>query len=158
YCVYCFFKLSSAHQYLHLFPTRRSSDLAKRLDDFITMIKSFQVSAQSADAFDLTAQVVKNTGLFQLFKKDGTPEGVTRMENVEELLNGIQDFVDGQKEIADATGSIAEFMEDVALVTDLDKDTGDDDRVALMTIHLAKGLEFPYVFIVGLEEDLFPSA
>src|SRR5690606_1329950 len=130
----------------------------KRLDDFVTMIKSFQVSAQSADAFELTAQVVKNTGLFQLFKKDGTPEGITRMENVEELLNGIQDFVEGQKELADATGSIAEFMEDVALVTDLDKDTGDDDRVALMTIHLAKGLEFPYVFIVGLEEDLFPSA
>jgi DNA helicase-2/ATP-dependent DNA helicase PcrA len=130
----------------------------RRLEDFVIMIKSFQVAAQSADAFDLTAQVIKNTGLYQLFKKDGTPEGVTRMENVEELLNGIQDFVDGQKELADATGSIAEFMEDVALVTDLDKDTGDDDRVALMTIHLAKGLEFPYVFIVGLEEDLFPSA
>lgn len=134
------------------------SGTKKRLDDFITMIKSFQVTSQSLDAFELTAQVVKNTGLFQLFKKDGTPEGITRMENVEELLNGIQDFVEGQKELADATGSIAEFMEDVALVTDLDKDTGDDDRVALMTIHLAKGLEFPYVFIVGLEEDLFPSA
>src|SRR5690606_26983672 len=135
-----------------------NSGTKRRLDDFITMIKSFQATSGSLDAFELTAQVIKNTGLFQLFKKDGTPEGVTRMENVEELLNGIQDFVDGQKELADATGSISEFMEDVALVTDLDKDTGDDDRVALMTIHLAKGLEFPYVFIVGLEEDLFPSA
>ena len=80
------------------------------------------------------------------------------MENIEELLNGIKDFVEGQKELADAKGDIGEFLEDVALATDLDKDTGDDDRVALMTIHLAKGLEFPHVFIVGMEEDLFPSA
>lgn len=80
------------------------------------------------------------------------------MENVEELLNGIKDFVEGQREIDGATGALSEFLEDVALATDLDKDTGDDDRVALMTIHLAKGLEFPYVYIVGMEEDLFPSA
>ena len=80
------------------------------------------------------------------------------MENIEELLNGIKDFVEGQKEIADATGSLTEFLEDVALATDMDKDIEDDDRVALMTIHLAKGLEFPYVYIVGMEEDLFPSA
>jgi DNA helicase II / ATP-dependent DNA helicase PcrA len=63
-----------------------------------------------------------------------------------------------RKELADATGSLTEFLEDVALATDMDKDSGDDDRVALMTIHLAKGLEFPYVYIVGMEEDLFPSA
>jgi DNA helicase-2/ATP-dependent DNA helicase PcrA len=74
------------------------------------------------------------------------------------LLNGIKDFTEGQKEIDGARGALSEFLEDVALATDLDKDTGDDDRVALMTIHLAKGLEFPYVFIVGMEEDLFPSA
>jgi DNA helicase-2/ATP-dependent DNA helicase PcrA len=73
-------------------------------------------------------------------------------------LNGIKDFTEGQKEVDGARGALSEFLEDVALATDLDKDTGDDDRVALMTIHLAKGLEFPYVFIVGLEEDLFPSA
>src|SRR5690554_566381 len=69
----------------------------------------------------------------------------------------MRDFVEEQKEIVDATGSLAEFMEDVALATDADNDKGDSDRVALMTVHLAKGLEFPYVFIVGLEEDLFPS-
>ena len=81
------------------------------------------------------------------------------MENIEELLNGIKDFVEGQQELADSTGSIAEFLEDVALATDLDNEEGEDsDKVALMTIHLAKGLEFPYVYIVGLEEDLFPSA
>ena len=73
-------------------------------------------------------------------------------------MNGIKDFTEGQKEIDGARGALGEFMEDVALATDLDKDTGDDDRVALMTIHLAKGLEFPTVFVVGMEEDLFPSA
>ena len=80
------------------------------------------------------------------------------MENIEELLNGMKDFVEGQKEVADTTGSLAEFLEDVALATDIDADKGDPNHVALMTIHLAKGLEFSHVFIVGLEEDLFPSA
>ncbi|MBC9798424.1 UvrD-helicase domain-containing protein [Sinomicrobium weinanense] len=130
----------------------------RKLEDFTTMIKSFQVTAQSADAFVLAEHVAKKTGLLHEFKKDGTPEGIARMENVEELLNGIRDFVEGQQEIDGATGSLSEFLEDVALATDMDKDTSDDDRVALMTIHLAKGLEFPYVYIVGMEEDLFPSA
>jgi DNA helicase-2/ATP-dependent DNA helicase PcrA len=69
----------------------------------------------------------------------------------------MRDFVEEQKELADANGTLAEFMEDVALATDLDNDKGDQDRVALMTVHLAKGLEFPYVYVVGMEEDLFPS-
>lgn len=129
----------------------------RKLQDFVTMIKSFQIMNESADAFVLSEHVAKKTGILLEFKKDGTPEGIAKMENIEELLNGIQDFVEGQREIDGATGSMSEFMEDVALATDLDKDTGDDDRVALMTIHLAKGLEFPYVYIVGMEEDLFPS-
>ena len=135
-----------------------NSGTKRKLEDFITMIKSFQIMNESADAFTLAEHVAKKTGLLLEFKKDGTPEGIGKMENIEELLNGIKDFVEGQKELADATGNISEFLEDVALATDLDKDTGDDDRVALMTIHLAKGLEFPYVYIVGMEEDLFPSA
>ncbi len=130
----------------------------RKLEDFVTMIKSFQIMNEGSDAFTLAEHVAKKTGLLLEFKKDGTPEGIGKMENIEELLNGIKDFVEGQKELADATGSLTEFLEDVALATDLDKDTGDDDRVALMTIHLAKGLEFPYVYIVGMEEDLFPSA
>ena len=76
----------------------------------------------------------------------------------ERLIKQQLDTLIEQKEIADTTGSLAEFLEDVALATDLDKETGDEDKVALMTVHLAKGLEFPYVFIVGMEEDLFPSA
>jgi len=135
-----------------------NSGTKAKLNDFVTMIKSFQVINENQDAFFLTDHVTKKTGLVQELKKDGTPEGIARIENIEELLNGIKDFTEGQKEIDGARGALAEFMEDVALATDLDKDTGDDDRVALMTIHLAKGLEFPHVFIVGLEEDLFPSA
>lgn len=135
-----------------------NSGTKTKLQDFVTMIKSFQVINEQQDAFTLTDHVTKKTGLVQELKKDGTPEGIARIENIEELLNGIKDFTEGQKEIDGARGALAEFMEDVALATDLDKDTGDDDRVALMTIHLAKGLEFPQVFVVGMEEDLFPSA
>lgn len=102
--------------------------------------------------------MLQKTGLVQELKKDATPEGMAKIQNIEELLNGIKDFTEGQKEIDGARGALSEFMEDVALATDLDKDTSDEDRVALMTIHLAKGLEFPHVFVVGMEEDLFPSA
>ena len=130
----------------------------QKLSDFVTMIQSFQVINQNQDAFVIADHVAKKTGLVQELKKDGTPEGIARIENIEELLNGIKDFTEGQIEIDGARGALSEFMEDVALATDLDKDTGDDDRVALMTIHLAKGLEFPTVFVVGMEEDLFPSA
>ncbi|HSP11491.1 MAG TPA: UvrD-helicase domain-containing protein [Salegentibacter sp.] len=135
-----------------------NSGTRNKLKNFVNMIKSFTILAENADAFTVADTVTKKTGLVQELKKDGTPEGVARIENIEELLNGIRDFVEEQKELADANGSLAEFLEDVALATDMDKDTSDDDRVALMTIHLAKGLEFPYVYIVGLEEDLFPSA
>lgn len=130
----------------------------RKLEDFATMIQSFQVMNQSADAFQVSEYVARKTGLLQELKKDGTPEGIARMENIEELLNGIKDFVEEQRELAETKGDLTEFLEDVALATDLDQDTGDDDRVALMTIHLAKGLEFPHVYIVGMEEDLFPSA
>jgi DNA helicase-2/ATP-dependent DNA helicase PcrA len=129
-----------------------------KLVNFVNMIKSFKVQNDSLNAFQITEIVSKKTGLLQEFKKDGTPEGIARIENIEELLNGISDFVEGQKELVDAKGSLTEFLEDIALATSLDKETADEDRVALMTIHLAKGLEFPYVYIVGLEEDLFPSA
>jgi len=144
---------------LHELPININGGTKTKLQNFTTMIESFQVMSQTATAFDLAEHVCRVSGLIQEFKKDGTPEGITRMENIEELLNGIKDFVEEQRELADSTGSLAEFLEDVALATDLDNEEGDDsDKVALMTIHLAKGLEFEYVFIVGLEEDLFPSA
>jgi DNA helicase-2/ATP-dependent DNA helicase PcrA len=128
-----------------------------KLKNFATMIKSFQALNDTQNVFELTEYVLKKTALITELKKDGTQEGISRIENMEELLNGMRDFVEGQKEVADARGALSEFLEDIALATDLDKDTGDDDRVSLMTIHLSKGLEFPYLYIVGMEEDLFPS-
>jgi DNA helicase-2/ATP-dependent DNA helicase PcrA len=130
----------------------------QKLLDFVTMIQSFQAINENQDAFYLADHVAKKTGLVQELKKDATPEGMAKIQNIEELLNGIKDFTEGQIIIDGARGALSEFMEDVALATDLDKDTSDEDRVALMTIHLAKGLEFPHVFVVGMEEDLFPSA
>ena len=133
---------------------------AKKLADFVVLIKSFQIFNENANAFEIADEVSKRTKIVLDLKKDGTPEGISKIENIEELLNGIKDFTEGQLELADATGSLTEFLEDVALATDFDNDNKDDQtaRVSLMTIHLAKGLEFPYVYIVGMEEDLFPSA
>jgi DNA helicase-2/ATP-dependent DNA helicase PcrA len=130
-----------------------------KLNNFATLIQRFQIENEQLNAFEITDLVTKKIGLVQELKKDATPEGIARIENVEELLNGVRDFTEGQRELADANGSLTEFLEDVALATDLDQDDDpNSDRVALMTIHLAKGLEFPYVYIVGMEEDLFPSA
>jgi DNA helicase-2/ATP-dependent DNA helicase PcrA len=130
-----------------------------KLLEFSNFILSLQIENQKSDAFEIADLVTRKTGLVLELKKDGTPEGVSKVENIEELLNGIHDFVEGQKEISDATGSLSEFMEDIALATDFDNDKNDDvDCVYLMTVHLSKGLEFPIVYIVGLEEDLFPSA
>lgn len=128
-----------------------------KLKNFVTLIETFQVLNETADVFELAEYVTRTAGIITEYKKDNTPEGVVKIENIEELINGMKDFVEGQKEIADTTGNLAEFLEDVALSTDMDADKGDADHVALMTIHLAKGLEFQHVFIVGLEEDLFPS-
>ena len=131
----------------------------KKLEGFVNLILSLQIENQKSNAFEIAEIVTKKSGLVLELKKDGTPEGVSKVENIEELLNGIRDFVEGQREIADATGNLSEFLEDVALATDFDNEKESDlDCVYLMTIHLSKGLEFPVVFIVGLEEDLFPSA
>ena len=130
-----------------------------KLLDFAEMIESFQVMAQQYDAFELTKHVITSTGLLRELKQDQTPEGVSRVENTEELLNSVQEFVEGQS-APDVEGSadIGTYMEDVALITDLDQaDEDETNQVSLMTIHLAKGLEFPHVYVVGLEEALFPS-
>lgn len=134
-----------------------NSSTKTKLKNFITMIKSFSALEETQTVFELTEYVVKKSALINELKKDGSQEGISKVENIEELLNGMRDFVEGQKEVAEARGSLAEFLEDVALATDLDNEKDTDDRVSLMTIHLAKGLEFPYVYIVGMEEDLFPS-
>jgi DNA helicase-2/ATP-dependent DNA helicase PcrA len=131
----------------------------EKLFDFFSMIKSFQISNENLNALEILNEVLKRVGIVNLLKNEGTPEAISRIENIEELINAVQDFIDGQKEIVDSIGSLSEFLEDVALITDLDKEVDNTKpKVSLMTIHLAKGLEFSHVYIVGLEEDLFPSA
>jgi len=129
-----------------------------KLRDFVTLIKTFQIAAETRNAFEVADLVVKKTKLIKDLDKDGTPEGISKVENVQELLNGVKDFIVDQKE-KEEDASLAFFLEDVALASDLDGDGKDEEpRVAMMTIHMSKGLEFPIVYVVGLEENLFPSA
>ncbi|MDH5413253.1 MAG: UvrD-helicase domain-containing protein [Flavobacteriaceae bacterium] len=129
-----------------------------KLNDFVTMIKSFQIEAKSKNAFEVADHVIKKTFILKELEKDAAPEAISRVENVQELLNGIKDFIEEQK-IKGEEASLSFFLEDVALATDFDNEKkSNTDSVSLMTIHLAKGLEFKYVYIVGLEENLFPSA
>tara|TARA_B100000900_G_scaffold119078_1_gene100366 strand:+ start:2667 stop:4874 length:2208 start_codon:yes stop_codon:yes gene_type:complete len=126
-----------------------------KLLDFIVMIESIKTKLESHDVFDITKEVLKQSGLYNLYKNDESSEGINRIQNIEELLNGIKDFVENNDK---SQVSVSTFLQDVALATDQDSESNDDNKVSLMTIHLAKGLEFPYVYIVGLEENLFPSA
>ena len=138
-------------------PLGINTGIKTKLQNFVNMIKSFQIEAVSKNAFEVADLVVKQTRLIRDLESEGTPEAVSRVENVQELMNGIKDFIEVQKEKGE-DASLAFFLEDVALATDFDQEKDDVPRVSLMTIHLAKGLEFPYVYIVGLEENLFPSA
>ena len=131
----------------------------EKLSKFYYLIEMFRIENQKLNAFEICDLVFKKSGIIQELKKDFTPESLTRIENIEELLNGTRDFIEGQLELADADTSLANFLQDISLATDFDINNNyENDEVSLMTIHLSKGLEFPYVFIVGLEEDLFPSA
>ncbi len=130
-----------------------------KLQNFATMIRSFQIEAKNKNAFEITDLVLKQTKIIRDIESEQTPEAVSRIENIQELLNGIKDFVEEQAKNEDANVSLSYFLEDVALATDFDSEKKDDEpRVSLMTIHLSKGLEFPYVYIVGMEENLFPSS
>tara|TARA_B110000116_G_scaffold38088_1_gene30209 strand:+ start:6495 stop:8693 length:2199 start_codon:yes stop_codon:yes gene_type:complete len=130
-----------------------------KLTNFLNLIKNFQILNVKLNALEIIDEVLKRIGIINLLKLDGSPEAISRIENIEALLNAVKDFIEGQEEVVGADGSLSEFLEDVALISELDKDKNETDKkVSLMTIHLAKGLEFSHVYIVGLEEDLFPSA
>ena len=130
-----------------------------KLTNFLNLIKNFQILNVKLNALEIIDEVLKRIGIINLLKLDGSPEAISRIENIEALLNAVKDFIEGQEEVDGADGSLSEFLEDVALISELDKDKNETDKkVSLMTIHLAKGLEFSHVYIVGLEEDLFPSA
>ncbi|WP_462248780.1 ATP-dependent helicase [Ekhidna sp.] len=125
-----------------------------QVENFATLIKSFRLTNEKKDAYDTASQIAKTSGLLKELYEDKTIEGMNRYENTQELLNAIKEFTDDPDREDKSLGA---FLQDVALLTDEDRNQKSDDAVTLMTIHMAKGLEFPYVFIVGLEEELFPS-
>ncbi|MBP7500086.1 MAG: UvrD-helicase domain-containing protein, partial [Chryseobacterium sp.] len=135
-----------------------NNGILTKLGDFWAMIKAFQVMLKTDNVYDVAMEVAKRSGLIKFLKEDATPEGISRVENIQELLNSMQGFIDEQTQIEDGDPSLSNFMENIALSSDTQNDKDNDkDKVSLMTIHLSKGLEFPVVHLVGLEENLFPS-
>lgn len=160
------------------YPVHLTDGTSYKLTSFITMIRSFSVLLKTKSAYDLAKHIATSSGLLKEMYEDKTPEGVSRFENIEELLNAIKEFTErdadspveplpmGLPPVEDTVQpvddplpkSLDNFMQDIALLTDQDtKDSENQDRVTLMTVHAAKGLEFPYVYMVGMEENLFPS-
>ncbi len=136
-----------------------SNSSITKLENFINQIEVFKIQNKKLSAFEITDLVIKETKIIDELRKDESPESIARVENIQELLNGIRDFIDDQKEIADSKNNLSEFLSNVSLATDFDIDLKlNEDFVSLMSLHSSKGLEFKNVFIVGLEEDLFPSA
>ena len=135
-----------------------NNGILTKLSDFWSMIKAFQVMLKEENVYNVTMEVAKRSGLIKFLKDDQTPEGISRVENVQELMNSMQGFLEEQQQIEDGDPSLSNFLENIALSADTQSDKNDDtDKVSLMTIHLSKGLEFPVAHLVGLEENLFPS-
>jgi len=136
-----------------------------RIFDFVSMIKSFSVELESKGAYELADIIATSSGINKDLYDNKTPEGLSRYENLQELLNGIKEFAEtwsvnqeGEDGSDNKPPTLAYFLQDIALLTDADTDDPNDtNRVSLMTIHAAKGLEFPVLYVVGLEENLFPS-
>ncbi len=140
----------------------------QRITDFVMMIKRFSTLLTTTNAYDLAKQIVYNSGIITLLRNDDDPDNPNRIENIEELLNGVQEFCDMEDQFSEDSENsenseaeirtLDQFLQQVLLLTSEDKgDDKDADKVSMMTIHSAKGLEFPYVYIVGMEENLFPS-
>lgn len=165
---------------IHTVQTGIASNTREKIADFVSMIKSFHVMMKTHNAYDLASYIANTTGILRELYNDKTPESVSHYENIQELLNGIKEFTTSantstidlppveplseddteltNQPINQPTQTLNLYMQDIALLTDAEnKDDGDNDKVALMTIHSAKGLEFKEVFVVGLEENLFPS-
>lgn len=143
-----------------LYGFKPSKATLAKLDAFKELISGFIAKFVTADAYTLGVEVVKLSGISADIYQDRTPENVARQENVEELLGSIQEFVESRKEEGRVDDvRLTDFLQEVSLQTDLESDEGSDgERVSLMTVHSAKGLEFPVVFVVGLEENIFPSS
>jgi len=127
-----------------------------KLQGFVQMMKSFQQRLHEMEAFDLAYTVANEAGIIKDLKSDQTPENVSRSENVEELLNGIKDFTDNLEQEGEMT--LGDYLQSVTLMTNADNEKDEDkNKVTIMTIHSAKGLEFKHLIIAGVEEELFPS-
>ncbi|MFZ5939309.1 MAG: ATP-dependent helicase [Bacteroidota bacterium] len=143
-------------EHLHQINLEFNAGTLGKLTAFTAMINGFRASLKTMEAFDLAYTIASTSGVIADLKSEKTPEGISRWENVEELLNGIKDFTDNNRETEEAT--LAEYLQDVTLMTDADTDEDEDrNKVSVMTVHAAKGLEFSHVFIAGMEEELFPS-
>ncbi len=130
--------------------------IISKLTGFTALIDEFRIRMEQSTAYEMAMHIASATGILKELYNDKSPEGVSRHENIEALINSIGEFVDANKnEVAVTLGM---YLESVALLTDQDTDKPEDkDKVSIMTLHAAKGLEFPYVFLAGLEEDLFPN-
>ena len=142
-----------------LFPMDVSKGTMTKIQNFRSLIETWIARLDTEDAYTLGHDIIMNSGISKDIYSGRNPEDISRQENLEEFLNGMQDFVESRKE--EDMGDhiyLPDFLQEVALLTDLDSDEGDEnDKVTLMTIHSAKGLEFETVFVVGLEENIFPS-
>lgn len=154
-------KETSVWRIISVLPNINHADLnrgtAAKVMNFVTLIERFQQLAKDADAFDTAKTIAEQTGILKDLYNDKSPEGLSRHENIQELLNGIQEFTISAKEEGESD-KLERYLEDVALLTDQDSDKDEDrNKVTMMTVHSAKGLEFKNVFVVGMEENLFPS-
>ena len=143
-------------------PVQRT--IVRKVAEFVALIRSLSLERAQKGLYDFGMEVASRSGILALFRRENSPEATSALDNIEELLNSMQLFkeqrdaeIRGGEELGEAT--VEEWLQSVTLTTDMDKkeDAGDDDKVTLMTVHSAKGLEFKYVYIVGMEENLFPS-
>ncbi|MDR1581866.1 MAG: UvrD-helicase domain-containing protein [Prevotellaceae bacterium] len=133
--------------------------MVKKIADFKEIIESFIQKVNTEDAYNFALSVIKQSGIMNDLSTNKAPENISRIENIEELLNGIKEYTKNSENKEESGILIAEYLQNVSLITDMDKDSSkDNDKVTLMTIHSSKGLEFSYIYIVGMEEGLFPGA
>ncbi|PDH52295.1 MAG: ATP-dependent DNA helicase [Cryomorphaceae bacterium MED-G14] len=128
----------------------------EKLENFRNQILSFKVFSQNNNAYETASNIINKIQIVDFYKNEGSLESFNRIENIEELVNGINDFIKGQEELFESDKSLSKYLEDVALYSETDKEVS-NERVSLMTVHMAKGLEFPIVYVLGMEENLFPS-
>lgn len=146
--------ISNPEQYLH----GMNQGTLGKINRFKGLVEGYVLKASDTDVYQLGNEIMKTSGFIADIYSNSDPEGLARQENVEELLAGMKDFCESKKEEGRENEIyLTDYLQEVALLTDLDSDDGEESRVSLMTVHAAKGLEFPTVFIVGLEENIFPS-